>query len=451
MSKIDLDFFEKIIIQQVLKKDNTYLASCVDHLEKELFKNKDIAAIIGTIKEFYLERDAIPTFTELKTRLNSPEMKAHLEKVVKEIKDLDKDRDEDELIANTEYFLKQRKTDLLLEKAVDEKINDKEVNLDEFQKESEKIGNICLVDNLGLDYFQNNEQVVKYLQETDTFISTGYKVVDDAFSGGLFSEGRAIYGIAGSTNSGKSLLVGNIATNVIRQGMDVVIITLEMSEKRYAKRISGMLTGIAINELSEKIDNYKEYIKDFISDNKSRLIIKEFAAKSVTAGNIKAFIQRLGNKRNFRPRVICLDYHTLCKTTKANIPKHDEFQYLTQEVRRLTYDFEAPLITPAQLNRDGHRSNGAGLDNMAGSYSMLSDFDNVTIISQTDEDRELNQIQVKGCKARDGAINGGGILKVDYNTLRFFEEGMVEKKSEAVRQMENLTEHLDFSELFENS
>ena len=42
MSKIDLDFFEKIVIQQVLKKDNTYLASCVDHLEKELFKNKDI-------------------------------------------------------------------------------------------------------------------------------------------------------------------------------------------------------------------------------------------------------------------------------------------------------------------------------------------------------------------------------------------------------------------------
>ena len=81
MSKIDLDFFEKIVIQQVLKKDNTYLASCVDHLEKELFKNKDIGAIIGTIKEFYLERDAIPTFTELKTRLNSPEMKAHLERL----------------------------------------------------------------------------------------------------------------------------------------------------------------------------------------------------------------------------------------------------------------------------------------------------------------------------------------------------------------------------------
>jgi replicative DNA helicase len=242
-------------------------------------------------------------------------------------------------------------------------------------------------------------------------------------------------------------MVANIVTNVIKQGFDSVIITLEMSEKRYAKRISGILTGIALSQLDEKIENYKEYIQDFISDNKSRLIIKEFAAKSVTAGNIKAFIQRLERKKNFDPRLIALDYHTLCKTTRTNIPKHDEFQYLTQEARGLSYVFEAPLITPAQLNRDGHRSNGADLDNMAGSYAMQSDFDNVTVMSQSDEDREQNRILVRGKKARDGAINGGGYLKVDYDTLRFYEEGVEIK--EKIKQLENMGADLDFTEFLD--
>ncbi len=438
MSKIDLDFFEKVVIQQILKKDNTFLAAIVDHLDKDLFKTKHISCVVGVIVEFYVERNAVPTFTELKTRLNTPQNKEYLEKVIKDIKELDKDHDEDELITNTEYFLKQRKTDILLAKALDEKVENKEVNLDKFQQESEKISVISLVDNLGLDYFGEQERVKQILQEKDNLISTGFKTIDAAFGGGMFKEGRAIYGIAGSTNSGKSLMVGNITAKVLAQGYDVVIITLEMSEKRYAKRISSMLTGIAVAELGNNIEGYGDYIKDFVEQHKSRLIIKEFAAKSVTHNHIKAFIQKLERRKNFRPAMIALDYHTLAKCTRTNIPKHDEFQVLTQEARGLSYVFECPLITPAQLNREGHRSNGADLDNMAGSYAMQSDFDNVTIISQSDEDRELSRILVKGKKARDGMLDGGGYMKVDYNTLRFYEEDEGVEPTAAVQAHQNL-------------
>lgn len=450
MPKIDLDFFEKILFQQILKKDNTFLAACVDHLDKELFKNKDIGVIVGIIKDFYLERDAIPTHTELKVRINESKVREHLEKAVKEIRDLDKEYDEDELIANTEYFLKQRKTDLVLTKAVEEKVANKAVDLDEYQKENEKISNISLEDDLGLDYFGDNERVVKYLTETDLFISTGYKVVDDAFGGGMFAEGRAIYGVGGETGVGKSLLVGNIVTNVIRQKHDVVLITLEMSEKRYAKRISSMLTSIALSQLSEKIDNYKEYINDFISDNKARLVIKEFSAKSVTPNNIKAFIKKLEKKKGFSPKLIALDYLTLCKSSKSNIPKHEEFQFITQEGRGLTYCFECPMITPAQLNRSSHNAASPRLDTVAGSFAMLSDFDNFSVVSQTDEEREENKIQISGKKVRDGAKNGGGYLKVDYDTLRFYEEDAEQSASAYVDKLNNVEEIINIKDFFDD-
>ena len=446
-SIIDLDFFEKVIFQQVLKKDNIFLASCVEYLEKGIFKNKDISEIIGVIKDFYIENDTIPTHTELKARVNTPELKNHLEKAVKSIRDLDKEYNETELIKNTEYFLKQRKFDLLLERVIDEKSEKKEIDLDAAQQESEAIHTISLIENMGLDYFGDNEVVVKYLQETDTFISTGYTGLDKAIGGGLHKEGRAIYGIGGETNVGKSLLVGNIVTNVIRQKMDVVLITLEMSEKRYAKRISGILTGLAIDSLGEHIDDYQEYIKNFVAENKARLIIKEFAAKTVSAKNIFAFIKKLERKKGFNPALIALDYHTLLKASSKQITTtHGEIQRITQEARGLSYVFECPLVTPMQLNRTSHKAHSPGLDSISGSWDSASDFDSIITLSQTDEDREANNIQYAGKKVRDGAKGNSGALKIDYSTLRFFEENA---EPSIIRQMDDVASAIDFASLYE--
>jgi replicative DNA helicase len=367
---------------------------------------------------------------------------------VKEIKDLDKDRDEDELIANTEYFLKQRKTDLLLEKAVDEKINDKEVNLDEFQKESEKISNICLLDDLGLDYFGDNERVVSYLTQENSFISTGYKGIDDCLGGGMFKEGRVLYTFCGETNVGKSIMVGNIATNVILQDYNVLIITLEMSEDRYGKRISSMLTKIALDNLKDKIEDYKSYISSFVQEKQARLHIKEFPGKSVSARQVAAYIKKLQKRKNFKPDLIVIDYCSLMKPSISQSTVHAAIQYVVQETRAISYQFKCPILSPMQLNRTSHKSSSPALDALAGSWDAASDMDNIINLAQSDEDRELNVIRYINVKSRDGKKGITGQLNIDYNTLRFFEEGMVEKKSEAVRQMENLTEHLDFSELF---
>lgn len=440
MPKIDLDFFEKILFQQILKKDNTFLAACVDHLDKELFKNKDIGVIVGIIKDFYLERDAIPTHTELKVRINESKVREHLEKAVKEIRDLDKEYDEDELIANTEYFLKQRKTELVLTKAVEEKVANKAVDLDEYQKENEKISNICLIDNLGLDYFGDNHRVVSYLEEVDTLISTGFKGLDNAIGGGLMAEGRALYCISGETNAGKSVVLANIAVNLLLQNKNVVLYTLEMSEKRYAKRISGILTGIAIASLKDNISSYKEYIRDFVEKYRSKLIIKEFPTKSITAKNIYAYTMKLMRHKKCRFDVMLFDYHTLLKPSLKQPSKHDELQFITQECRGLTYTLECPGITVAQLNRGSHKQQKPGLDNAAGSWNQISDFDAWVTLAQTDEDREANILRFYGDKCRDGMKGNTGIFNVDYNTLRLTDpDNMIVESIHTINEIDSDT------------
>jgi KaiC/GvpD/RAD55 family RecA-like ATPase len=47
---------------------------------------------------------------------------------------------------------------------------------------------------------------------------------------GFLEAGKSLYVFAGETNIGKSIFLGNIATNIAQQGKNVLVVTLEMSE-----------------------------------------------------------------------------------------------------------------------------------------------------------------------------------------------------------------------------
>lgn len=444
MAKIDLDFFEKVIFHQCLRKNGEYLAACIEYLSKDMFRNKDIAAMVEIIKNFFLERDVAPSVTEIKTLCSTTQLKNNFKRALEEVKDIDKVFNDAELVSNTEYFLKQRSYYRLTEDLATKFSEQKDVDHDEIQKEMEKIHAISLINNLGLDYFGETKRVVEYLKQKDTFISTGYQGLDDAFGGGLFKEGKAFYCLGGETNVGKSIVLGNVATNVILQDLNVLIFTLEMSEMRYAKRISSMLTGIAMAQLADNTDGYEAYIEDFKQKHTSRFIIKEFATKSVSAKNLYSYTQTLKRKKGFVPHLMIFDYHALLKPSITQPSKHTELQFITQESRGLTYLLGCPGLSVAQLNRGSHKAVSPGLDNASGSWDQISDLDGMVNLWQTDEDREANLIRYAGKKARDGAKGKEGAFNVNYDTLRLSEP---ERDDTSDLPENNIQNHVDFSSL----
>jgi replicative DNA helicase len=451
MAKLDLDLFEKIIIQQCLKKDSNYVANIIDYLDKDLFKNNDIANIINIIKDFYIERSSIPTLTELAARITTSSLKESLQTVVGFIKKLDSEYNEDELIANTETFIKQRKFGKLMETTIDKKVSEKEYSIEEFQAESEKIHSICLIDDLGLDYFEDQHRIKEYLQKKDNLLSTGYKGLDEAFGGGFQAEGKAIYDIGGETNVGKSIFLANIVVNVLMQNKKVVIISPEMSEMRYAKRISGILTGIAINTLADNIENFDEKVDEFVKKYESRLIIKEVPTKGVSAKNILGYLLKLKNRKGFIPNLICIDGHALLKPSINQGSTHANIQYIVQECRGISYVFPAPVLTVAQLNRTAHKTNNPGLDSLSGSWDSIADLDGHVNIWQTDEDREANIIRFGGKKARDGAKGAEGFLTIDYDTLKLTEEDDMMAYADNNNDQRSINNILNFDKLVGDS
>mgnify|MGYP001420000385 CR=1 FL=1 len=133
----------------------------------------------------------------------------------------------------------------------------------------EKIDINVAIDNSKISSLLNAVNSAKFkdseisLNKEEKFIPSQWEWLDRKLGGGFLETGRSLYLFAGQTNVGKSIFLGNIACNVAAQGKTVVLISLEMSELMYAKRISSNVTQIPINELQDNSSNVKQKVVNY--------------------------------------------------------------------------------------------------------------------------------------------------------------------------------------------
>lgn len=107
MLKLDLDFFEHIFLYKCCT-DKGYLASVIDYTKKEFFKSNDNKNVFDIIKGFYDNRNELPNLTEIKQYCTDDQLKQSFKNVLTTFQSLDKSFNNEELIANTKDFLKNK-------------------------------------------------------------------------------------------------------------------------------------------------------------------------------------------------------------------------------------------------------------------------------------------------------------------------------------------------------
>ena len=68
---------------------------------------------------------------------------------------------------------------------------------------------------------------------------------------------------AGETNIGKSIFLGNVAINIASQGKTVLLVSLEMPEIIYAKRLVSSVSKIPLGQLKLESDALKSQINEY--------------------------------------------------------------------------------------------------------------------------------------------------------------------------------------------
>lgn len=413
MSELNLDYFEKILCYKALF-DSTYLSAIIDFVKPEYFKDKDIASVLTIIGEFHTSRNKLPTLTEVKAYLTTPELISSFKKLLTSIKEIDKNLDKDELYANTERFLKEKAVyHTMLNIAED--IAKGKVNTSEALEKFEKSCNINLVTDTGISLYDNIDSVIDDLTNVQKCIPSKWSYLDDALGGGFLENGRALYVFAGETNIGKSIFLGNIATNIASQGKNVLLISLEMSELLYARRLCSNVSKIPLSELSQNAYMLRDVVKELKEANHGNIFIKEFPPSTVTPNQLKAFIKKITDT-GVKIDAIVLDYLNLLHSTVGS-NSYERIKNVTEQVRALSYIFNCPIVSATQLNRSGFDQENPELSTISESIGLAATADVIVSIYQNIEDRELGIIRLGMMKNRYGPRGHTQAMRIDYSTL----------------------------------
>jgi replicative DNA helicase len=422
---LDNQLFEKLVVYNALV-DVSYLESIIEYAKPSYFSNKNIRAVFESLFQYYSAFGKAPNITELKVHMVEPERRDALREVALSFSTIDKTYDKEVLLKNTERFLKEKAVlNTVVKTSVD--VNSGDINASKILEDFEKACGISLVENIGFDYLEGIDEHCKELQKTSKTISTGWKWLDDRIGGGFLSDGRALYVFYGVTNVGKSIFLGNVAANILNQNKTVVLISLEMSEQVYAKRMSANLSKIAYNDLSSQVDPLKKELNQYkVAHRDSKLIIKEFPPQTVTPLHIKSYIDKLV-KKGIKPDAIVIDYINLIAPPEKGMNSYESIKKITEFVRAMSYWFECPVISATQTNRTAYGEANPGLETMSESMGLAMTADAQFSIWSEEGDIDLGIIHMGITKNRFGRVGTHTVLDIHYPTLTLKDPSDVSK------------------------
>jgi archaellum biogenesis ATPase FlaH len=282
-------------------------------------------------------------------------------------------------------------------------------------KEAVQIG---LARDMGTDYFADPRARLMGLKDKNGQVSTGWSSLDRKLFGGMNRGELNIF--AGGSGAGKSLFLANLGVNWALNGLNVVYLTLELSEALVSMRIDSMLTGITTKEIFKQIDDVEMKVR-IIGKKSGRFQVK-YMPSGKTANDIRAYLKEYEIQMGQKVDVLLVDYLDLLMPISKKISPADLFikdKFVSEELRNLAMEKQCVFVTAAQLNRGAVEEVEFDHSHISGGLSKIQTADNVFGIFTSRAMRERGRYQIQLMKTRSSSGVGQKLdLEFDIDTLR---------------------------------
>ena len=409
---------ETLILENLLYNDN-YSSIVGIFLKPEYFKESAEKQIFIEIQKHISEFNKAPTKEALSVKINNREdlNEVAYNKCNEVIKTLNSKTDDEEwLTKETEKWAK----DQAVYNGIVQSISilegkDKKSTKDAIPEILTEALAVSLDKSIGHNYLEDGDDRWEFYHQKETKIPFKMTMLDKITNGGISPKTLTV--LLGGTGVGKTLVKTHLASQYIKQGMNVLYITMEMAEERIAERVDANLMDTELGDLhlmpKDKFEKKLDEMKI------GRLIIKEYPTAGAHVGNFRALIRELKIKKDFTPDVIILDYLNICASSRvkwaANMNTYIYIKSIAEEIRGLAVECNVPIITSSQLNREGFTSSDPDLSNTSESFGLPATADlMLAIIAKDDGVGTNNQILFKQLKNRysDISINSKFLVNV---------------------------------------
>ena len=277
---------------------------------------------------------------------------------------------------------------------------------------------ISLNKDMGTDYFEDPRARLLRIKDKNGQISTGWKSIDDRLYGGFNRGELNIW--AGGSGAGKSLFLANLGVNYALAGLNVLYLTLELSEDLVCMRVDAMTTGIPTREIFKNLDDVEMKVK--VIGKKSGKLQVKYMPSGKTANDIRAYMKEYEVKMGHKIDVLLVDYMDLIMPLSKRISAENLFvkdKYVSEELRNLAVEKNCVFVTAAQLNRGAVEEVEFDHSHISGGLSKIQTADNVFGIFTSRAMRERGRYQIQLMKTRSSSGVGMKIdLEFNIDTLR---------------------------------
>jgi archaellum biogenesis ATPase FlaH len=282
-------------------------------------------------------------------------------------------------------------------------------------KEAVQIG---LARDMGTDYFEDPRGRLMGLKDKNGQISTGWPCMDRKLFGGMNRGELNIF--AGGSGAGKSLFLANLGVNWALMGLNVVYLTLELSESLVSMRIDSMVTGVSTKEIFRDLDDVEMKVK-LIGKKAGQLQIK-YMPSGKTVNDIRAYLKEYEIKCGKKVDVLLVDYLDLLMPIGKKISAENLFvkdKYVSEELRNLAMEKKVLCVTAAQLNRGAVEEVEFDHSHISGGLSKIQTADNVFGIFTSRAMRERGRYQIQLMKTRSSSGVGQKVdLEFNIESLK---------------------------------
>ena len=282
---------------------------------------------------------------------------------------------------------------------------------------------VSLDTSVGHNYVEDAPDRWDYYHKREQRFPFGIEMLDKITGGGISPKTLTVF--LGGTGSGKTLVKTHLASQYIKQGFDVLYITMEMAQERIAERVDANLLDIDLDQIRHlPRDSFNSKIEKVMNSTRNfgRLVIKEYPTSGAHVGNFRGLLRELKIKKRFAPQIVILDYLNICASNRvkwtANMNTYVYIKSIAEEIRGFAVECNVPVITSSQLNREGYSSSDPDMTNISESFGLPATADlMLAIVAKEDNGGQLMFKQLKN-RYSDPTINSKFMLGMNKNRMR---------------------------------
>ena len=230
----------------------------------------------------------------------------------------------------------------------------------------------------GLDIFDP----MAHIQPIKSTRPTGFPFFDKVLGGGW--EKKTLICFQGRPKVGKSLILSNVAVRACWTGSNVAVITVELGDRKYVKRLGSNLMSIpyekykkfvdedSVSEIAERANALREDKKH----KPGHMLIKEYPTGVPSSIDIENYLLKEQKKRGVRFDVVVVDYINLLRPYKSDSTLYEKIKSIAQELRAIAQRNDWTVVTATQVKVHDYHSD-LRLDSASESSGLVATVDSL--------------------------------------------------------------------------